>query len=292
MLQQDRHINQIRTFLTGRILKTLKSLRDDDGETYLKFWSEFGRVMKEGMMDHAHREKVQELLLFASLKGGDTPTSLAEAKEAMVEGQDALYYLTGESRAVLAGSPHLEAFKDRDIDVLLLDDPVDELVVQHLAEYNGVPLKSAAKGAAELGDEDERAEAKEKLDERTEGIKPLLEALQKHLENHVKEVRLSDRLKDSPACLVGSEHDLSPHLERLLRQSGQDVPTSKRILELNPEHPVMRTLEERFAMSSTDERVAEAADLLHGYALLAEGSPLPDPARFSRLFSELLTRGV
>jgi molecular chaperone HtpG len=292
MLQQDRHINQIRSFLTGRLLKTLKGLKSDEPETYLKFWGEFGRILKEGMMEHGHREKVQDLLLFASLKGGDRLTSLADAKEAMVEGQDALYYLTGDSRAVLTGSPHLEAFKDRGIDVLLLDDPVDELVVQQLTEYQGVPLKSAAKGAVELGDEAERAQAKEKLEERTEGIKPLLEALQKHLEDHVKEVRLSDRLKDSPACLVGSEYDLSPHLERLLRQSGQDVPRSKRILELNPEHPVMRTLEERFAMSSADERVGEAAELLHGYALLAEGSPLPDPARFSRLFSDLLTRGA
>lgn len=292
MLQQDRHINQIRTFLTGRVLKALAAMKQDDADTYLTFWKEFGRVLKEGMLEQAHRDKVQELLLFATLNREDGLASLAEIREGMQEGQDALYYLTGESRAVIANSPHLEAFRARGIDVLLLDDPVDELVVQHLAEYDGVPLRSAAKGEVELGDEEERKQAREKLDERTEGVKPLLEALGKHLEDRVREVRLSDRLKDSPACLVGSEYDLSPQLERLLRQSGQDLPRQKRILELNPEHAVLRSLEERFALSPDDQRIGEVAELLHSYALLSEGSALEDPARFSRLFADLLSRGV
>ncbi len=293
MLQQDRHITHIRRFLTTRVMKALDRLQADEPEDYLKFWRAHGRILKEGVTGEGdYRERLQGLFLFSSSADTDKLTGLTEYVSRMKPDQDAIYYLTGDSRAVIENSPHLEAFKARGYEVLYLDDPVDELLVQFVTEYDGKPLRSAAKGAAELGGEEERETARKELEEKAEGFKSLLEKIKDHLEEHVKEVRLSSRLTTSPACLVGSENDMSPQLERLLRHSRQEVPTTKRILELNPDHEVMTKLTARFEAGADDPVIVEAADLLFGYALLAEGSDLPDPSRFTQLLGRLMAEGL
>ncbi len=292
-LQQDRHITHIRRFLTSRILKTLDTMKSSEPEDYLKFWTAFGPVLKEGFTGGPEfKEQLQGLLLFKSSADAEKLTSLAEYVSRIKPAQDAIFYLTGDSKAVIENSPHLEAFKARDIEVLYLDDPVDELLVQFLTTYDEKPLKSAAKGAAELGDAEEREETRKDLEAKAEGLKELLEKIEKHLDEHVKEVRLSSRLTTSPACLVGGEHDMSPQLERLLRHTRQQVPLSKRILELNGSHEVMTKLAAHFEADHDDPAVADAADLLFGYALLAEGSELPDPARFTGLLAKLMVGGL
>ncbi len=292
-LQQDRHITHIRRFLTSRILKALDKMKTDEAEEYLKFWNAFGRVLKEGVtggLDYS--EQLQSLFLFKSSADSERLTSLVEYVSRMKPSQDAIYYLTGDSKAVIENSPHLEAFKAREFEVLYLDDPVDELLVQFLTEYVTKPLNSAAKGAAELGNAEEREEVRKDLEEKSEDLKGLLESIQKHLDAHVKEVRLSSRLTTSPACLVGGEHDMSPQLERLLRQTQQQTPRSKRILELNGEHEVISKLAAHFDSRTADPAIADTADLLFGYALLAEGSELPDPARFTGLLAKLMIGGL
>lgn len=292
-LQQDRHITHIRRFLTSRILKALDKMKTGDTEEYLTFWKAFGRVLKEGVASGPeHSDQLQSLLLFQSSADSEALTSLVEYVSRMKPSQDAIYYLTGDSRAVIENSPHLEAFKAREFEVLYLDDPVDELLAQFLTEYDGKPLKSAAKGAVELGNSDEREETRKDLEEKAKDLQELLENIQKHLDDHVKEVRLSSRLTTSPACLVGGEHDMSPQLERLLRHTQQPVPHSKRILELNGEHEVISKLASHFESKTDDPVIADTADLLYGYALLAEGSELPDPARFTSLLAQLMVGGL
>ena len=292
-LQQDRHITHIRKFLTSRILKALDKMKQNEFEQYLKFWAAFGRILKEGVTGGPeYTEQLQSLLLFKSSADPETLTTLAEYVSRTKPSQDAIYYLTGDSRALIENSPHLEAFKARDFEVLYLDDPVDELLVQFLTEYDSRPLKSAAKGAAELGDAEEREETRKDLEEKAKDLGGLLESIQKHLEEHVKEVRLSSRLTTSPACLVGGENDMSPQLERLLRHTQQQAPQSKRILELNGEHEVISKLAAHFESEADDPAIADTADLLFGYALLAEGSDLPDPARFTGLLAKLMVGGL
>ena len=292
-LQQDRHIVQIRKWITGKLLKTLEKMRDERRDDYLKLWREFGRILKEGVTTESeHRDRLTQLFLFASSNDGAAVTSLAEYVTRMKDGQDEIFYLTGESRAAIESSPHLEAFAARGYEVLYLDDPVDEILVQFVTEHDSKRLRSVAKGDVDLGSESERKEARAQLDEQKKELGDLLAVVAKHLGEHVKEVRLSSRLTTSPACLVGSEHDLSPQLERLLRHSHQEVPKQKRILELNPGHPVVKRLAERFAADAVDPEVATTARLLHGYAVLAEGSQLPDPTGFNHLLVELMARTV
>ena len=293
MLQQDRHMNQMRRWLTGRVLKALDDMQRQDEDAYLEFWRHFGRILKEGVSgDEANRSRLVPLLRFASCHGekAEESVSLAAYRERMQEGQEAVYYLTGESRTVLERSPHLESFRDRGIEVLLMTDPVDELVVQALTEVDGTPLRSVAKGEVELGSEEERTRTREELESRGRELSDLLSALGHHLDEHVREVRLSTRLKSSPACLVGDEHDLSPQMERFLRASAYELPRQKRILELNPDHPVVQGLKTRYEADHDDPEVPRTAQLLLGYALLAEGSELPDPARFTDLLAQLMER--
>ncbi len=293
MLQQDRHISHIRKFLTSRVLKALDRMKADEPEEYLKFWRAHGRILKEGVTGEGdYRERMQGLFLFSSSADDDQLTGLAEYVSRMKPDQDAIFYLTGDSRALIENSPHLEAFKARGYEVLYLEDPVDELLVQFVTEYDGKPLRSAAKGAAELGDQEERETVRKQLEEKAEGFKSLLDKIKDHLDEYVKEVRLSSRLTTSPACLVGGEYDMSPQLERLLRHSRQEVPKTKRILELNPDHEVMTKLTTRFEAGADDPAIGDAADLLFGYALLAEGSDLPDPSRFTTLLGRLMAEGL
>jgi molecular chaperone HtpG len=293
MLQQDRHITTIRKGLTKKVLDTLEQVRDQEAETYLKFWKEFGRAIKEGVSsDYENKEKLLELLLFQSSHDPEKLTTLKDYVARMKEGQQEIFYLSGESRSQVESSPHLEAFKEKGYEVLYLVDPVDELLTQSLNEYAGKRLKSVGKGTVSLGSEEEKKQAEESLKAKEEELKPLLELLQKKLDEHVKQVRLTSRLTASPVCLVGAEHDYSPQLEKLLQKGKGGGPKQRRIMELNPAHRILAGLKERFDKSPEDPVIGDYADLLLGYGLLAEGGELPDTARFNRAVAELMARGL
>jgi molecular chaperone HtpG len=273
-LQQDRHITQIRKWLTKKALDLLAELFEKDYDHYLKFWGQFGRALKEGVSsDYENRERILSLLLFQSSADAEKLTTLKGYVERMKEGQEEIYYLTGESRGVVENSPHLEAFKEKGYEVLYLTEPVDELLVQSLWDYEGKKLKSAGKGALKLGDnKEEREKVEAELKKKEEEAANLFAAMQKALDEHVKQVRLSSRLVASPACLVGTEMDYSPQLERLLQKCKGGGPRQRRILELNPNHEIFAKLQERFRQNEEDKAIGECAELLFGYALLAEGS--------------------
>ena len=292
MLQHDRQIRQIRKALVKKVLDSLADLKEKDQEKYLALWKAFGRVLKEGPSeDHENKEKIAELILFQSSHHEEKLSPLADYVSRMKEGQEAIYYLTGASRAAIESSPHLEALRAKGIEVLYLTDAVDELVVESLAEYQGKKLKSAGKGTVDLGTAEEKEEKKKELDEKTRAYQGLLEWIQKALDDRIKEVRLSARLTASPACLVGGEHDFSPRLEQLLKRD-TDRPRQRRILELNPDHEIVKRLERMVESDAASEKAGEYAELLYGYAVLAEGSELPDPAAFARRIAELMSRGL
>ena len=293
ILQHDRQIRQIRKGLQKKVLDTFQKMKADDAEKYLKFWTPFGRALKEGVAeDFENRDKLVDLLLFASSHDPEKLTSLADYVERMKEGQDAIYYMTGESREVIEVSPHLEAFRDKGVEVLYLTDAVDELLVQALTAYKDKKLQSVGKGTVDLGTEKEKEVKKKELDEKGETFEALLERMKTSLSDHVKEVRLSSRLTSSPACLVGGEQDVSPRVEKWLRQQQSDTPAQKRILELNPDHPIVTGLKAKFDVQENTNAVPEYAELLYGYALLAEGSEISDPAEFARRFAALMERGL
>ena len=290
MLQQDRQIQAIRKHLVKKVADSLKSLAKDDAEAYARFWAEFGPVVKEGLLDFQEkRDRILDLLLAPSTADDTKLTSLAEYAERMPEGQEAIYFIAGPKLDVLRRSPHLEAFKEKGIEVLFLIDPVDEVWVgQGPIQHGDLPFKSIGHGEVELGSDEEKEKAKEALEKDRENLGDLLSAMQSALEDRVKEVRLSSRLKSSPSCLVLEEGDLTPQLEAMLRQAGQEIPARQPILELNPGHPVVEALARRFETDATDPKIAKAARLLLGQATLAEGGQLEDPAAFGELVTELM----
>jgi molecular chaperone HtpG len=293
MLQQDRFITLIRKGLTKKVLDVFGEMREKESETYLKFWAEFGRAIKEGVSsDYENKERLLELLVFESSNDPQKLTTLKEYVERMKEGQNEIYYLTGESRSQVENSPHLETFKEKGYEVLYLVDTVDELLTQSLHEYGGKRLKSVGKGTVSLGDEEEKKQTEEELKAKEEEMKPLLENLQKRLDTWVKQVRLTNRLTASPVCLVGAEHDYSPQLEKLLQKGKGGGPKQRRIMELNPKHEILTRMIERFEKDQNDPLIEEYAQLLFGYGLIAEGGELPDPVRFNRAVADLMTRSA
>lgn len=291
-LQQDRHITQIRKWLTKKVLDTLKEIQEKDEEKYLQIWKEFGSSIKEGVSsDFENKDKVISLLLFESSNDKEKLTSLKDYVSRMKEDQKEIFYLTGESRTVVENSPHLEAFREKGYEVLYLVDTVDELVADSLHEFEGKALKSIGKGTVELGSEEEKQKAKQEIEEKQKQSANLLEFIQKKLDVDIKEVRLSNRLTSSPVCLVGAEHDYSPQLERLLRQA-KNMPKQKRIMELNPKHDIFNKMQERYEKDKEDPLLGDYSELLLGYALLAEGSELPNPSRFNQLVVNLMTKNL
>jgi len=291
-LQQDRHITQIRKWLAKKVLDTLAELFEKDDDKYLGFWRQFGRVLKEGVSsDYDNKDRILSLLLFQSSAHPENLTTLKGYVERMRDGQDEIYYLTGESRNVVENSPHLEAFKEQGYEVLYLTEPVDELLAQSLWDYEGKRLKSVGKGTVKLGgNEEEKEKAQAELKRKEEDSADLMAALQKAVDEHVKQVRLSNRLVSSPACLVGTEMDYSPQMERLLQKGKGGGPLQRRILELNPNHEIFIRMLERFKQNNEGVAIGEYAELLLGYSLLAEGSEIPDPARFNRLIVGLMLK--
>ncbi|HLJ85238.1 MAG TPA: molecular chaperone HtpG [Candidatus Angelobacter sp.] len=292
-LQQDRHIEQIRKWLGRKALDALAEMREKEPETYLTFWKQFGRAMKEGVAsDFDNKDKLLSLLLFESSNHPEEMTSLKSYVERMKPEQTQILYLTGESRNVIENSPHLEAVKEKGYEVLYLSEPVDELMVQHLYEFEGKRLKSINKGVVQLGTDEEKAQAEEQLKKKEEEYTGFLEMAQKKLDEHVKRVRLSNRLVNFPACLVTEEHEYSPQLERLLQKGKGGGPKQRRIMEINPAHPIITRLHDRYQGDKEDASLGDSVELLFSLALLAEGSEIPDPVRFNKLMLQLLEKTV
>ena len=290
MLQQDRQIAAIRKWLTKKSLDAFQHLFDKEPEKYLELWKQFGRTLKEGAAtDFENKDRLVSLLLFESSNDPEKLTTLKDYVARMPAEQTDIFYMTGESRSVVENSPHLEAFKAKGYEVLYLVDTVDEWLVQAVNEFEGKNLKSVGKGTVQLGDEAERAQMEEELKKEQEESAGLLQSIQQRLDQYLKEVRLTNRLTNSPVCLVGAEMDLSPQMERLLQMSGGDRPKQKRIMELNPRHEIVAKMRQRYEKDSTDPKVGKYAELLYGYAVLAEGSDLPDPPQFNRLLAELMS---
>jgi molecular chaperone HtpG len=291
MLQQDRQIQTIRKHLVKKVADSLKQMAKNDSEEYRNFWVEFGPVVKEGLLDFSEkRDRIFDLVLAPSSENETDLVSLTDYVERMSEDQEAIYFIAGPKLDVLRRSPHLEAFKEKGIEVLFLTDSVDEVwVSQGPVEYKGKPFKSIGHGEVELGSDEDKEKAKEDLEKKEESFGDLLQAMTASIVDEVKEVRLSSRLKSSASCLVLEDGDLSPQLEAMLRQAGQEIPDRKPILELNPNHAVVERLGKRFEDNPTDGRIAESAKILLGQAILAEGGQLEDPAGFAELVNKLLS---
>src|SRR5688572_17156853 len=286
ILQQSRDVDAIRSTSVKRVLGLLEDLASKDADKFATFWKEFGRVLKEGIVeDSANRDRIAKLLRFSSTRRetGEQTVSLPDYVGRMKEKQGAIYYITADGFAAAKNSPHLEIFRKLDVEVLLLHDRIDEWVVSSLTEFDGKPLQSIAKGGLDLsalGDE-----AATKAEEQHAGEhKGLVERMQKALDDRASAVRVTHRLTDSPACLVSDEHGMSTNLERMLKAAGQDVPKSKPVLEINPGHPIVRRLNDE-----TDEnRFADWSRILFDQATLAEGGQLDDPAAFVKRLNELM----
>ncbi|WP_072688149.1 molecular chaperone HtpG [Rhodococcus marinonascens] len=293
ILQQDRQIRAIRRRLTKKVLTTIKDLKAERPDDYRAFWGEFGRAVKEGLMsDTDNRDVLLGVSLFESTHSEDELTSLEEYVARMKDGQEQIFYATGESRQLLESSPHMEAFRAKGYEVLLLTDPVDEMWVGAIPEFDGKSFQSIAKGEVDLDTEEDKKAHESEREEQEKDFAGLLTWMAEALTEQVKEVRLSSRLTTSPACIVGDAFSMSPALERMYRASGQPVPTSKRILELNPTHPLVSGLRDAHGERSEDAALGETAELLYGMALLAEGGELDDPARFTTMLANRLARTV
>jgi len=284
ILQESKDIEAIRKGCTAKVLGLLADLAANDKEKYVKFWSEFGKVLKEGVgEDHTNKDKIAGLLRFASTEANsaDETVSLADYIGRMKPEQDKIYYVTAETFNAAKNSPHLEIFRKKGIEVLLLSDRVDEWVVSHLTEFEGKQLVSVAKGGLDLGKLADEAEKQEQEKEAGE-FKDLTEKIAKSLGERIKEVRVTHRLTDSPACLVADEHDVSGNLARILKAAGQAAPMSKPILEINPKHPVVLRLK------TEEAKFDDWAAVLFEQAVLAEGGQLDDPASFVRRINDLM----
>ncbi|MET7750339.1 molecular chaperone HtpG [Micromonospora sp. NPDC005367] len=293
ILQQDRQIQVVRRRLVKKILATVKDLKANHAERYRTFWGEFGAVVKEGLIDDTeNRDTLLELVSAASTHDPAELTDLRGYVERMKDGQSEIWYATGESRAMLENSPHMEAFRAKGLEVLLLTDPVDEVWVERVGEYDGKPLRSIAKGEVDLDTDEERQQAEAEREQQRKDHAELLTWMGSALADNVKEVRLSSRLTTSPACVVGDAHDLTPTLEKMYRAMGHEVPSVKRILELNPGHPLVAGLRKAHEQGGDQAELRETAELLYGMALLAEGGELADPSRFTRLLADRLSRTI
>ncbi len=296
ILQKDRQIQLMRKRLVKKVLATVKDMMTANVDQYQTFWKEFGRAIKEGLLnDVDNRETILEIASFSSTHDAEQLTTLRQYMERMKEGQQHIYYMCGESRLIIENSPHMEAFRAKGFEVLLLTDPVDEMWVDSVREFDGKRLQSIAKGQVDLDTEEEKKTTETERDQQKDDFAALLSWLTTTLEADVKEVRLSSRLTTSPACIVGDTHDMTPSLEKMYRAMGQGMPNIKRILELNPTHPLVTGLQKAHAERKDDAGeketdLKETAELLYGMALLAEGGELSDPSRFIRLLADRLAR--
>ena len=285
ILQESKDIEAIRGGSVKKVLGMLEDLAENQAEKYATFWKEFGKALKEGVgEDFANKERIAKLIRFSSTKtdSEEQTISLADYIGRMQEGQDKIYYVTADSFAAAKNSPHLEIFRAKGVEVLLLAERVDEWLASNLTEFDGKKLQSVAKGDLDLGkmaDEEEKKEQEQEAD----AFKDLTGKIKDALGEQVKEVRITHRLTSSPACLVAGEHDMSGNLERLLKAAGQNVPSTKPILEINPKHALVQRLKDQ----ADSEKFGDWSHILFDQALLAEGGQLDDPAAFVRRLNEL-----
>lgn len=283
LLQQNRQLDRIKSACVKRVLDLIETLARDEPEKFATFYKAFGNTLKEGIgEDHANRERIAKLLRFASTKGeaGKQVVSLDDYIGRMATSQDTIWYITAESHAAAFGSPQLEAFKAKDIEVLLMSDRIDEWMLGSLTEYDGRKLQNVAKGELPLDEAD-----KAKQEEAARSAEPLVARLKTLLGDRVSDVRVSARLTDSPSCLALADFDMAPHFARLLREAGQQMPESKPTLEINPEHALLKRVE----AETDDAKAADLATLLLEQAEIAAGAPLPDPAAFVQRMNRVLT---
>jgi molecular chaperone HtpG len=286
ILQQSRIVETIKSGAVKRVLSQLEEISANDADKYGKFWKEFGRVLKEGIgEDYANRERIAKLCRFSSTHNDseEQSVSLTDYIGRMKEGQDKIYYITADTFAAAKNSPHLEIFRKKGVEVLLLADRVDEWVVGSLNEFEGKQLQSVAKGDLDLGKLEDEAEKKEQEQE-AEQFKDLTTRIKEALGDQVQEVRITHRLTSSPACLVSDQYGISMNLERLLKAAGQKVGGAKPILEINPHHPLV----ERLGTQTEQGRFSDWCFILFDQALLAEGGQLDDPATFVKRLNELM----
>ncbi len=282
ILQQDRLVRNIRKNLVKKLLELFKGM---DAEQYGKFYAEFGSVMKEGIhTDWENKDKISELIQYKTTKSGDKYVRLKDYVSAMKPDQKEIYYITGDNLSLLLNSPHLEALKDKDYEVLLMTDPVDEWVVQALTEYEGKNLKSAEKGDLELDKDKEKKE--------DEKFKALFSHIKSVLDARVKDVKSSSHLKDSLACLSGEDYGMSAYMEKLLKASGGSVPEVKRVLELNTAHPVMEKINALYEKDRNDPALKDYSQLLLDMAVVSEGGKIDNPSRFSKMVGDLMNRAI
>ncbi|MER7985378.1 molecular chaperone HtpG [Streptomyces noursei] len=292
ILQQDRHILMMQRRLTKKVLSSVKGMMADDADRYGTFWREFGAVLKEGLVsDSDNRDALLAVASFATTHGEDESVTLEQYVARMAEGQEDIYFITGESRQSIDNSPHVEAFRERGIEVLLLTDPVDEVWVDVVGEFQGKRLQSIAKGEIDLGAKDD-AESEDEREKRAEEYAGLLGWMGEQLAEDVKEVRLSSRLTVSPACIVADADAMTPALENMYRAMGQEVPRTKRILELNPDHQLVKGLNQAYGEREDRTDLTENAELLYSLAVLAEGGRPTDPARFVKVVADRLGRSL
>jgi molecular chaperone HtpG len=285
ILQKDRQIQLIRKQLVKKVVGTLEELLRDAPDNYAQFWAEFGAVLKEGLASYDTQDKDKLLELVIAPSTQHERVTLADYVARMKEGQDAIYFLVAASKETARRSPLLEAFVDKGYEVLLFSDPVDEFWLDRAPAFQGKPLRSISRGDIDLG-------AKATTDDQRARFAELLTQLRAYLQDEVKEVRLSQRLAASAACLVGDEHDMTPRMQRMLEQLGQAPPKPKRILEVNPAHPLLAKLEKIHAESKSDPRLEQCAKLLLGQAHLAESGTLPDQAAFGHALIEIMLRAT
>jgi len=277
ILQQDRLVRNIRKNLVSKLFKLLS---DMEKEEYEGFYKEFGQILKTGIhTDFENKDKISELIRYRTSKSGEKFISLKEYVSGMKPDQKDIYYITGDNISSILNSPHIEALKENDYEVLLMTDPVDEWVVMSLAEYDGKKLKSAEKGDLDLDKVDEK-----KKDEFT----AFFDHIKSRLEKNIKEVKPSTRLKGSVACLSGDSQDMSAYMEKILKSSGQETPESKRVLELNVEHPVVVGIKDLFQKDRKNEQINDYSDLLYDIAVISEGGKVENPSRFSKMVGDLM----
>ncbi|MDQ6959313.1 MAG: molecular chaperone HtpG [Mariprofundaceae bacterium] len=289
ILQKSPAMEAMKKGATKRVLGLLEDMvKAEKDEDYATFWGEFGNCLKEGIIeDFANRERIAKLLRFSSTTSDEQTVTLTDYVDRMVKGQDQIYYITAESLAAAKHSPHLEVFRKKGIEVLLLSDRIDEWLTSHLNEFDGKKLQSIAKGELDLSNIGEHAEEEKKEhEEAAKSAEPAVKKLKELLGEKVKDVRTTDRLTESPACLVSDQFDISGNFERILKQAGQDVPDVKPILEINPEHDLVK----RLAKMRSKEKMADFASILFDQAVLAEGALPDDPAGFVRKMNTLLAK--
>ena len=288
ILQNDHAVDSMRSALTKRVLDMLTKMAKNEPEQYQKFWDEFGNVIKEGPADDmGNKDKIAGLIRFSTTKtdAAEQTVSLAEYIERMAEGQDKIYYIYAESHNTAKNSPHLEILRKKGYEVLLLSDRIDEWMMSSLQEFDGKSFQDVTKGKLDIA-EDESEEAKKEKEEKAEQIKPLLERMKAVLDDKVADVKSTDRLTSSPACLVVGEHDMGLQMRRLLEQAGQQLPESKPSLEVNPDHPIVAKMDSE----SDEDRFSDMAWLLFEQATLSEGGQLEDPATFVSRMNKLIVQ--